>query len=203
MGVLRRMWDLPTVKKMIVNGANAQKVEDHSNFNRQDRRKLAAAAKTKKDALPTEAELAVELMTVLPHAVQAAISTDEQSVWSSLREDSLTIAPSDLIMKHGLTIDGTWSIVGVLDAFPDADDYIPSEGTPTLSTLKQMVARSKLGFLAFSFAPHFVPIIRQLLGRPNSSYGFTPLLLFREISNQGHTSIQAPIFSFQDSDNDA
>ena len=182
LGVLRRMWDLPAVKKMILNAAGNQQPNEHGGANRQERRKLAASDRAKASSLPNEAELALELLTILPHAVQAAISTDFQSVWASLKEENLTIAAADLFMKHGLTIAGDWNVVGILDALPDEIDYQPADGEAPLSALKQMVAGSKLGFFGFSMAPHLVPPVRQLLGRPSTSYGFTPLLLFREIA---------------------
>lgn len=180
LGILRRMWELPTVKKLVINAAQNEK-EEPPLLNRQERRKLALPGKQqKKDGLPTEAEIGLELLTVLPHAVQAAVSAGDLSVWSSLREDNLTIAPSDLFLKHGLTIGGTWHIVGILDALPDGDEH-NSEASIALSVMKQFVAGYQLGYFGYSVAPHLVPIIRNLLGRPSTSYGFTPLLLFREI----------------------
>lgn len=181
LGVLRRMWDLPGVKKMIIASATQQQQEVPTG-NREERRKQTAA-KSKGGNQPTEAELALELMTIMPHAVQGAVSTDNQSVWSSLREENLTIAPSDLFMKHGLTIEGDWSVVGILDAMPDTEDYTDTESGLSLSALSQMVAATKLSSLAFMLAPSLVPPIRQLLGRPSTSYGLTPLLVFREVSN--------------------
>lgn len=182
LGVLRRMWELPAIRKMIVSATGNQQAADQPAVNRHERRKQSASDKAKKDGLPSEAEMALELLTILPHAVQAAVSTDFESVWASLREENLTISPADLLMKHGLTIAGEWNVVGILDALPDGIDYQPTDGEFPLSALKQMVAGSKLGFFGFSIAPHLVPPIRHLLGRPNTSYGFTPLLLFREIA---------------------
>lgn len=170
MGIFRRMWDLPALKILFL--AEGQQP------NRQERRKSAATNKQP----PNEAELALELLTILPHSTQAAVSTEHRSVWTSLREENMTISASDLLMKHGLTIAGNWSIVGVLDALPDGPDYRPEDDKPSLLELKQVVAGSRLGFFGASLAPHLVPPVRQLLGRPSTSYGFTPLLLFREIA---------------------
>jgi hypothetical protein len=179
--ILRNMWGLDGIKKVLNAAANAAQ-PNQNNTNRQGRRHPTSSGKHAKDALPTETELGLEMLTVLPHAVQAAVTDGDISVWSTLREDSLTIAPSDLFLKHGLTIDGTWNIVGILDAFPDNEEGEPPEIGLSISMARQFTAGLSLGYFGTTVAPHLVAIVRQLLGRPSTSYGFTPLLLFREIS---------------------
>lgn len=182
LGILRRMWDLPAVKKHIINSAkNSKDNQAYVTLNRQQRRKPPQHKQSKESALPNETELGLELMTVLPHAVQAAVSANDVSVWSSLREANLTIAPSDLFLKHGLTIEGTWNIVGILDALPEEEEDSSSETNLSPSLMKQFIAGYQLGFFGFSIA-HLVHAVRPVLGRPKGSYGFTPLLLFRTIS---------------------
>ncbi|WP_313666225.1 hypothetical protein [Shinella sp.] len=181
LGLLRQMWSLPAVKKLILAGQKSVDTTSVSTGNRKERRQSTALG-AKKSEPQSESEAALELMAVLPHAVQAAVSDDDMSVWMTLKEENIAISPPDLFMKHGLTIAGEWTIVGILDATPDDEDYHPSDGGLSLNTMKQMAAGSKLGYLSFTMASHFAPIIRQLFGRPPESYGFTPLLLFREVS---------------------
>ena len=87
------------------------------------------------------------------------------------------------VIEKARQIVGDWTIVGILDALPDEDDFQPDEG-PSLNILKQMVAGSKLGFLGFSLASNLVPPILHLMGRPPTSYGMTPLLIFREVKGR-------------------
>ena len=182
LGLLRQMWQLPTVKRAVIEGAgetapNASELQGTGN--RQERRRNNN--QRARPAAQSEAEIALEIMPVLPHMVQMSVSTVDNSVWGTLREDSLVASPSELMMKHGMSIDGTWHVVGVLDAFPD-EDFQPEQG-PSLAMLRQMMAGAQLGHLAFSMASSLMPMIRQILGRPSSSYGVTPLLVFREISS--------------------
>lgn len=189
LGVLKKMWDLPAVKKAMLQAAKSdeeQKAAAEVVYgNRKERRKAAASFSGRKDSsVSNENEVAIEMLSVLPHMIQMSVSTSEHSVWACLREEFMVGSPSELMMKHGLTINGTWHIVGVVDALPDGDDYYPPEGGMPLSILQQMVAGSKLGYLAFTIAGTLIPPIRQMLGRPRDAYGLTPLLVFREISQQ-------------------
>lgn len=183
LGMLRQMWGLPTIKKLLLASQQQQAPEDVPGLNRKERRNLSAAKQKGKNT-PNEAEIALELLTILPHAIQASISKDDISTWCSLREEHLALSPSDLFMKHGLTVAGDWTIVGVLDAIPDDDDFQPPNGGPSLNMMNQMLAGAKLGFLGFSLAPNLVGPIRQLMGRPPTSYGITPLLIFREVAGR-------------------
>ncbi|WP_154674634.1 DUF6414 family protein [Mesorhizobium erdmanii] len=179
LGVLRGMWDLPTVKKAILKGASAPALEpSNASLNRHGKRAAEAAKIAKQQSAPSEAELAIEMLTVLPHTTQAAVSSSDGnlSVWFNLAEKNMTISATNLFLKHGLTIAGTWNIVGVLDAMPD------QETIPGMAAIEQMLAGTKLSFLTQSMAGGLVPAVRTLLGRPTDSFGVTPLLLFREIA---------------------
>ncbi|WP_439618292.1 DUF6414 family protein [Shinella sp.] len=179
LGILKQMWNLPVVRKTIIAGAGGRPDnETGSALNRKHRRKFEKVAGPQKSA-SSEAEIALELLSVLPHSIQAAVSAGDTSVWCTLREDSITVTPSDLFMKHGMAIGERWNIVGVLDAFPDSDTVL-KDGT-ALESAKQFIAGSKLGSLAMMLGPDLAPAFRAMLGRPTSSYGFTPLLIFREV----------------------
>ncbi|RKD61579.1 hypothetical protein [Rhizobium sp. WW_1] len=182
LNILQRMWSLSAIKKTILAGARSQSEEASQHHNRQERRKASASNKKSTSNGISEAELALELLTVLPHAVQAAVSTKDLSAWCTLREDSITVSPSDLFMKHGLTISGQWAMVGILDALPDNDAALSEDGS--LEMARQMIAGAKLGAAGYMIAPHLVGPVRTLLGRPSSSYGITPLLIFRNVSSQ-------------------
>ncbi|MGP4749878.1 DUF6414 family protein [Agrobacterium pusense] len=181
MGLLKNVWSMPTAKKHMIAGAGqTDQSGSTASLNRRERRKSSATAKN--DAA-SEAALGLELMSVLPHSVQVAVSSDESSVWTTLREENLTVSPSDLFMKHGMCIDGEWAIVGILDAHPDYDlEGLEAGGVP-LKQAKQMLAAMRLGGFAALIGTQFTDVVRQLLGRPAQSYGFTPLLIFRELQH--------------------
>lgn len=176
LGLLRSMWSLPTVKKAIISGASEN---DTPVGNRAERRR---EKKSNNGQQVNEAELAVELLSVLPHSIQAAVSTDSDSVWSTLRDECLVVPPADLFMKHGLAINGSWSVVGILDALPeDFTDELEAQE----HAIRQISAGLRLGAMGAQMAPFLVPSVRPLLGRPAMSFGITPLLIFREVGREG------------------
>jgi hypothetical protein len=80
-----------------------------------------------------------------------------------------------LLLKHGVGIEGTWSMLGVLDALPISGfDEMKAD-------LSQVTAAESLGALGLLLGK-LGPAIRRMLGRPDGSYGITPLLIFREVS---------------------
>lgn len=112
------------------------------------------------------AQLGMSLVTIVPHVIQAVIAAPSGTTWSSLNPSGLTMPPADLLMKHGFSIGGKWSVLGVLDATPD------KAAAPAPPSLGPYVG----GLISMA------PAIRPMLGRPADAYGITPLLIFREVS---------------------
>jgi hypothetical protein len=70
---------------------------------------------------------------------------------------------------------GTWSIVGILTAFPESivPDLNGSVDNEDLGLLTSLVGQvSQL----------LAPIVRVALGRPAAAFAVTPLLIFREVA---------------------
>lgn len=114
-------------------------------------------------------ELLLNIFKALPHSVHAGL-TDEQKrlVWSTLKEENMVVSSSDLLLKNGVVVSGQWSMLGILDAFPDDMSTDSNAASLTDSPFSEI-----LGSLA--------PFLRQL-GRPQQAYGMTPLLIFRQVS---------------------
>lgn len=109
-------------------------------------------------------EMALALIPLLPHLIQARVYSEYGEIWSSLEPTGLTIKSGDLFMKHGSRVVGDWKVFGVLDALPEHGD----EETPDLPPYIKPIAS-----LAGILRPH--------MGRPQHAYGVTPILVFREI----------------------
>ncbi len=178
--ILQKLWTLPSIKKIVSLGGSNHEQAKASPANRQERRKAGNAAKKAHAESISEAEVMLELLGVLPHSVQAAIGTETHTAWCILRDDSVTVSPTDLFMKHGLSIGGDWTMVGVLDAQPD-DETETSEGG-TIEGAMQLLAGMRLGGAGISVAPNLVAPVRSMLGRPTFAHGITPLLIFRSVS---------------------
>jgi len=154
-----------------MKGVAAQAVPEQIQGNRKERAKVRYA---QKPAVETSAAaMAFEILKIMPHTVQATIRGKDWTVWSSLREDSLVIPGSDLLLKHGVAVAGSWNMLGVLDAVPDEGEE---------NTINQILAAISLGAIGGQIVGQLAPAVRQLLGRPATAFGMTPLLIFREVS---------------------
>jgi hypothetical protein len=116
----------------------------------------------------------VEIFTVLPHSLQARMKSAMRLIWGCLREDSFVGLPSDILLKYGASVAGTWSMLGILDAPPDQGaTVVPNTDIPSKIATEGLVsALTAIG-----------PFARMALGRPNGAFGVTPLLIFREVGS--------------------
>jgi hypothetical protein len=176
LSLLKETWQLPIVKDTVFAAA-AKDAAKSATLPPPKNKAERAKDRYAKQALPEGMEAGFELMKILPHTIQASISGSKWSVWSSLREDSLVMTGSELLLKHGIWIEGAWNMLGILDALPHG-----GEDQLRLHQAQQMVSGASLGgFLGQVITP-LAPAARMMLGRPATSFGMTPLLIFREVS---------------------
>ncbi|UTW52048.1 hypothetical protein KFF05_01240 [bacterium SCSIO 12827] len=166
LSMLRAAWQDETIKKLLDQGQH----EDISSLSRQQRRAVERKG-AKSSVVPTDNDVALAFMKILPHAVQAHIQGDTLSAWCNLLEDGLVVSADELLLKHGIRVSGTWHVLGILDAFPGS---IETDLNPSFELTEGGVLGALLTVIA--------PVARLLLGRPPNSYGITPLLIFREVS---------------------
>jgi len=177
MGLFKDAWALTSVKENISIELRKQQGESAATGeNRHERRRRAKEKDRGGNDGEVSATAALELLTILPHSIMATVQSGDRSVWCSLRDDSLIIKSSELLLKHGVKIAGDWSILGVLDAQPVAEENLTEE------IVSSFVAAGSLGMLAGQIAQSIAPNVRLMLGRPIGAFGVTPLLIFREIS---------------------
>jgi hypothetical protein len=120
-------------------------------------------------------KLAMEILPSMPHFAQCKVKGDNFVVWSTLAPEGMVGTVSDLSLKHGTDIPGTWSILGVLDAVPSP--------IPTPMAFPNNPGASQ----PFdSLIRNFSVLARSALGRPADAYGATALLLFRKVSSGGN-----------------
>ena len=119
----------------------------------------------------TPKALGMELMPIFPLTAQATINSGDELTWATLAPSCMTVQAGDLLLQHGVKIPGSWHMLAILDSKPEAE---LEEGDPVDSRLLP-IASALAGL---------IPTMRQLLGRPSTSYGVTPLLIFRDVSGQ-------------------
>ncbi|BDV34675.1 hypothetical protein [Methylocystis iwaonis] len=174
LGIFRAAWENAKVKEVIVHGAAV--AANVAPKNRNERRR----AEKQKPTAATEAELAVEMMAMMPHSAIAAVSSGPHAAWCVLRDEWLTVPAADILLKHGVNVAGEWSMLGILDAMPDQPNIEIEPGIFSRN-IDYFISGMKLSQMAMHFAGFAGPA-RLLLGRPEESYGITPLLIFRQVS---------------------
>lgn len=168
LSILKQMWSIPAIKKLIMQGMKP----DKSLQNRSAGNKAPGAHLKQQE----ENEATLALVQLLPHPVQATISAGERVVWTSLRENCLIVPSTDLLLKHGVKISGDWAILGVLDALPGGEEV-------EIEALDQALAAMSLGALGMMLGP-LAQAVRMMLGRPDSAFGVTPLMIFRQVAGE-------------------
>lgn len=154
--LVKKLFETKSLKKMLTS--------DVKKGNRQQRR---ASGQTEFD----QTELVFETLALLPHAITATLEDGALRFWCTLDKESLIVPSHEVLLKHGIEIAGDWNILGVVDSVPETENFRLDIGTPDVMTE---------GFGAL-IGP-LVPIVRTLLGRPTSSFGISPLIIYRGIS---------------------
>lgn len=171
--IVKGLYNNPTAKKAMIAAMEGGQAPA-SGENRAARRREGKTSSPK----PTdEAEIAFAVIDLIPHSVQMQIFSETTQTWMLPQKEFLVSSASDIILKHGNIIQGTWFAVGVLDAFPDGSGMYNVNVDPDIANL---IGGSLLGIVA----SHFGPLARGVVGRPPSSFGITPLLIFRDVADR-------------------
>jgi len=116
----------------------------------------------KKGTVKHEVSVAGNVLKELPPTTQIFVRTADAGYWGMLNGADPTFNSHFIGLKHGTRIQGTWQVIGILDALPDSE---PASEETTGNLLSDMSS--------------VINGMRTLLGRPFDSYGITPLAIFR------------------------
>jgi hypothetical protein len=183
LGMMKDAWKVDEIKRTALAGGTAEQVAAEQG-NRDNRRSHQSQNRHRpKDGPPTESELTIAFLQLLPHSLTALLHGKDGSMWCNLKEEHLVGVGSDLVLKHGHSVPGDWALLGLLDAKPDLDALtgtlgIDDDDDDVLDGSGAVLFNSIIGNISRKLAP----IVRMLLGRPANAYGITPLLIFREVS---------------------
>lgn len=158
--LLSRAWTLPQMRTLLGADTTEQQTRKHRN----------SSAKKPEQSMSA---FGLDMLSILPHSVQATVSSSTMSVWANLKPDCLATEPSDLTLKHGFEVPGEWNVLGILDAQPsstagDQPDIDVSSTAQVVQNVFKLLA----------------PLTRTMMGRPDEAFAVTPLLLFREVSGR-------------------
>ncbi|MFC5741610.1 DUF6414 family protein [Dyella tabacisoli] len=124
---------------------------------------IGNAPSHKKAKVKHEIDIAGSVLKEIPPTVQVKLRTATNDFWGMLNDSDPTFSSHFIALKHGGTLQGEWYIVGILDALPD---QAPSESDEMSGNLIADMAEVVNG-------------LRELVGRPYSAFGITPLAIFR------------------------
>jgi hypothetical protein len=110
-----------------------------------------------------------QILKAMPRAIHAHYLTRDAALWSSLQPENLTIPTADLTLKYGGTISGSWKLLYLLDAWPDAGDPPDLSGVWSAGEMMNGILTA-------------VHSLRGAIGRPAGWVGITPLMIFRDIA---------------------
>jgi len=109
-----------------------------------------------------------------PPNTQSIFATDNATIWCTLRPEGMITPPSEILLKHGTVIGGRWHLLGIKDA----------DRMEEASEVMKQAEKFTLMFPASRFLGEMISTSAYLqawLGRPASSFGITPLAIFRQI----------------------
>lgn len=118
-----------------------------------------------------------DLFKKLPKNITLRVVDESDQFWAILDGQHMISKPSSLALMHGSTIKGQWNILGILDAYPDS---LNDQEFESIEPEEEILRNNAL---LDAYAKMF-EAMRPMMGRPSSSYGITPLLIFREISRE-------------------
>ncbi|MHB9805469.1 DUF6414 family protein [Pantoea ananatis] len=112
-----------------------------------------------------------DMVNFLPRSTQIDFADSEgNQIWMSVKPENLTIGMGDIALKYGPFIPGEWYILGFIDAY--ADDRLDHPDAPYPSNINDL----KSGM------DNMLMLIKTMMGRPNNSFGMTPLMIFRTVA---------------------
>jgi hypothetical protein len=176
--MFKEAWKLPTVQKMVRKGLPAA-TQQQQIGNRHQRR---AQGQQPQSSQMDDANLMLELIQIMPHAVHAQIldakADPMRTAWGALREEFMVTPASEMVLTHGRTIPGDWTMIGILNGGPDLGATHDQQLIESRQNLPPGIVDSVIGRVAETLAP----MVRLSLGRPAGSYAMTPLLIFRQVT---------------------
>lgn len=114
-----------------------------------------------------------ELLTLVTDAIHCQLLSAGYNIWTPLEEQNLVPSASTLVLKHGIHINGNWTMIGILDAVPGRLE-INQELFENIKKISGPIA---------SLAVALSQTIRNGFGKPEGSFSMTPLLIMRSIGN--------------------
>jgi hypothetical protein len=109
----------------------------------------------------------------LPFGIQFLLSDTENCFWFSIKRQFLSLYDLDIPLKFPSKISGNWKAIGIIDAVPDDGSIEDIEELPDNEKIHIPPYMLKMSMLPENTNEQF--------GRQEESYGFSPLMIYREL----------------------
>ncbi|MFI8555051.1 hypothetical protein [Psychrobacter sp. NPDC077938] len=153
--------DVNMLSAIVEPALNFYSRELRTSDRQEDKKQAKNLEKIKKDL--------IDFIRNVPFAIQSRfiVESDEsvEEVWMTLNRDELSTPTHDINFKHGEFMAGEWYLLGILDALPNDDVVYEGKNDSELQDMIKI----------------FVNELKNLAGRPKSSFGITPIAIFRNI----------------------
>lgn len=179
LAMLRDLWRRPSFQQLIKAEANNQDPaislpQGLAAGNRAERRRQGKSQERSAIAQPSVTEIGLDLVDLLPHTIQGWILEPDCEAFFTLQAGGLTIPSGDLMLKHGAHVGRGWNVLGIVDAVPGG------MSEEDINDLVRVTMGSAMGQLVTGLAQP----VRELMGRPDTAYSVTPLLIFRPVAQE-------------------
>lgn len=168
--MMKEAWKLPGIQRAVKAGI----------IQSGGPKPITAAQKAAEKERRDNADAIFEMLQIMPHSIHATLLTSQGTaflLWCALREEHLSMPASEVVMTHGGTVQGDWTILGVLNARPDFR-AVDNLGKTVNADLDAGIMDSMVGRASTMLAP----MVRIAAGRPANAHAVTPLLIFREVA---------------------
>jgi hypothetical protein len=151
----------------------SSKIFDEPSHDPRQRHKRQQLRQAATSPPPFSSSAGLQMLASFEQPIFMVFQAARDRLWSTIDPESLIGSEMDLHLKHGLTVAGTWHVVGILDCLPAGS----SAATLDIGRI--------CGDAANEFSEAFKGILvehRMLMGRPSTYYGITPLIIMRQVS---------------------
>lgn len=109
----------------------------------------------------------IGFIKLIPSTVQFTFKDkNEDRAWMTLPENNLLMHSSELLLKYGGSLEGEWSVIGILDSLPGEKRSVHADNRMKISDLSNMSKK-----------------FYELIGKHPTHFGVTPLMIFRRIAD--------------------
>jgi hypothetical protein len=166
--MMRNLWE-PTARVLLSQSSSVGQLATPTS---RKKRREQQRSETK---MPDAMKFGIEVLKEAPHLLHLTfLAQSGFRFWSAVQPEYLTISSDALTMKFGATIDGVWTVVGIVDG------RIGDAPTPwSINPFLDGVVTAMAG-------------LREAIGRPKNYFGLTLIAIYAPLRGAAEAEVEAP-----------